>query len=165
MGTKDPRARSGRTQSSQPGATQGAADSARPATSHGAAHPELVGVPILIVDDDAASAKLLAVTLGGEGCDVRIARSAEDALVLLRGFKPRVVIIDLILPLMSGWLFAQRLKSDHALEDVVLMAVTAFNGVEAERVARQSGFTAYVRKPIDPIAFTQIVIEQLGGAA
>lgn len=128
-------------------------------------HSELAGVPVLIVDDDAASAKLLSVTLGGEGCEVRSVRSAEDALVVLRVFKPRVIIIDLILPLMSGWLFAQRLKADTKHDGVVLIAVTAFNGVEAERVARQSGFSAYVRKPVDPIAFAQLVARLLRGGA
>lgn len=115
------------------------------------------------MDDDAASGKLVGVALGLEGCDVRIAASAEEALAMLRTFRPRVMVIDLILPLMSGLLLAQRLKADDATSDIVLIAVTAFNGAEAERVAREVGIAAYVRKPIDPLTFTQVVADALRG--
>jgi CheY-like chemotaxis protein len=133
-------------------------NSPRPATPI-----DLKDVKVLVVDDDAASAKLVSVVLGGEGCDVKTAGSAEDALAILQSFEPRVIVVDLVLPLMSGLLFAQRLKADPAMRNIVLIAVTAFNGPEAERVARGTGFAAYVRKPIDPISFTGRVAEQLGG--
>lgn len=136
---------------------------AKPPSSSGAARSDLKDVPVLVVDDDAASAKLLSVVLGGEGCAVMAAPSAEDALVVLRTFRPRVIVVDLILPLMSGLLFAQRLKADPAMRDIVLIAVTAFNGDEAARIARDAGFVAYVRKPIDPISFTELLAEHLGG--
>lgn len=124
---------------------------------------ELKDVAVLVVDDDAASAKLLSVVLRGEGCDVKEASSAEDALDLLQTFRPRVIVVDLILPLMSGLLFAQRIKGDPATRDIALIAVSAFNGDEAARVARGAGFVAYVRKPIDPASFTQVVAEYVGG--
>lgn len=125
--------------------------------------PELTGVPILVVDDDAPSAKLLSVVLSGESCDVKIATDAEEALLMLQTFKPRVVVIDLILPLMSGLLLAERLRADPAKAGMLLIAVTAFNGREVERLARQAGFAAYLRKPIDPLSFAQLVAEKLGG--
>lgn len=122
----------------------------------------LKDLPVLIVDDDQPSAKLLSVVLSGEGCRVRVAQSAEEALIMLRSFQPQVVIIDLILPLMSGLLLAQRLRSEPATQDAVLIAVTAFNGPQAQRVALDAGFAAYVRKPIDPLSFARLIQAHLG---
>jgi len=114
---------------------------------------------VLVVDDDELSVKLVAVVLRSEGCLVETARSAEEARDLLRTLHPDVIVLDLILPLMSGVLLAEQLKSDAATKDIVLIAVTAFNGSKSERVAFQAGFSAYVKKPIDPAAFAKLVFE------
>ena len=89
---------------------------------------DLRNVPVLVIDDDPASAKLLAVVLGSEGCEVQVAGSAEEALRTLTAFQPRVIIVDLILPLMSGLLFAQQLRAQPGARGTLLIAVSAFNG-------------------------------------
>jgi CheY-like chemotaxis protein len=118
-------------------------------------------VTVLVVEDDAPSTKLLDVVLRSEGCVVVTARSAEEAMEQLRSLRPDVIVVDLILPLMGGPLFAERLKSDPSTKDIPLIAVTAFNGRESERIALQAGFSAYVRKPIDPTTFAALVFETL----
>jgi CheY-like chemotaxis protein len=118
-------------------------------------------VSVLIVDDDAPSVKLLSVVLEAEGCRVQTASSAEEALARLRTFRPDVIVLDLILPLMSGLLLAESLKSDAVTSKIVLIAVTAFNGRKTERIAAQAGFSAYVRKPIDPASFAKLVFATL----
>jgi two-component system cell cycle response regulator DivK len=118
---------------------------------------------VLIVEDDPPSLKLLTVVLEREGCDVHSTRTAEDALVVLRTIRPRVVIIDLVLPLMGGLLLAENLKADAATADIPLIAVTAFNGREAEQIAKAAGFALYVRKPVDPDIFPELVLSVLGG--
>jgi CheY-like chemotaxis protein len=124
----------------------------------------LSGASALIVDDDAAGAKLLAVLLRSEGCQVEIVGSAEDALAALRTFEPRVIVIDLVLPLMSGLLLAQQIKANPALRDIVLIAVTSLNGTEGEAMALQAGCTAYLRKPIDALAFASTVLRLIEAA-
>jgi len=123
----------------------------------------LAGVPILIVDDDAASAKLVAVTLSAEGCRTLVAGSADEALAVLPDFAPRAIVLDLILPRMSGLLLAQQLKANPATRDIVLIAMSAFNGAETELIARAAGCVAYLRKPIDAIALPQLLLNHLGG--
>jgi CheY-like chemotaxis protein len=118
-------------------------------------------IVVLIVDDDAPSVKLLSVVLEAEGFVVHAASSAEEALVRLRSVRPDVIVLDLILPLMSGLLLAEQLKADPATADILLVAVTAFNGTKTERIAAQAGFSAYVRKPIDPASFVKLVFETL----
>jgi CheY-like chemotaxis protein len=135
----------------------------RPQARAKAAQPQLRDLPVLIVDDDAASAKLMSVLLRGEGCQVQVAHSAEEALTVIAASPPKLILLDLVLPLMSGLLLAQKLKADPATESIVIIAVTAFNGVEAERVAFEAGCAAYARKPIDPLSFTQLLLAHLGG--
>lgn len=123
----------------------------------------LAGASILIVEDDPTNAKMLAVTLAHEGCDVRVAGSAEEALRVLAVWKPCLILLDLILPQMSGLLLAQQLKAAPSTRDIVLIAVSAFNGPETARVATEAGCDAYVRKPIDTDALPALLIEYLAG--
>ncbi len=122
----------------------------------------LEGAAVLVVEDDPPSLRLLQAVLRGEGSDVRSATSAEEAFVVLQAFRPSLIVIDLILPLMSGLLLAQQLKAAPGTHDIPLVAATAFNGPAAERVALDAGFAAYVRKPIDPNAFCELLRETLG---
>jgi CheY-like chemotaxis protein len=62
---------------------------------------------------------------------------------------------------MSGLLFAQRLKADPSTRDIAIFAVTAFNGKRTERMALDAGCSAFVRKPIDPMTFTQQLLHHL----
>jgi two-component system, OmpR family, response regulator len=73
-------------------------------------------------------------------------------------------VIDLILPLASGLVLAERLKADPATSDVVLIAVSAFNGPEATRSAKAAGFALYIRKPIDPTSFSGLLLAAVRGA-
>jgi CheY-like chemotaxis protein len=125
----------------------------------------LRNLPVLVVDDDPASAKLVSIVLRAEGCVTRIAESAEEALAILPTFHPRLIVLDLVLPLMSGLLFAQKLKADPETRDIVIVAVTAFNGAAAERMARDAGCALYIRKPIDPIALPKLLSTHLGGGS
>jgi CheY-like chemotaxis protein len=119
---------------------------------------------VLVVDDDPANAKLLSILIHSEGYRSVIARSAEDAVCMLAYFRPRLIVLDLVLPLMSGLLFAQRLKANPKTQDITIVAVTAFNGSEAEQMAREAGCAAYIRKPIDPVSFTQLLLAYLGSS-
>jgi CheY-like chemotaxis protein len=125
----------------------------------------LQDLPVLVVDDDPASAKLVSIVLRGEGSVTRIAESAEEALAILPTFHPRLIVLDLVLPLMSGLLFAQKLKADPETREIVIVAVTAFNGPEAERMAKDAGCALYIRKPIDPIGLPKLLSTHLGGAS
>lgn len=121
----------------------------------------LVDLPIIVVEDDAPSARLQALLLTLEGCDVRIADSAEAAMEILKNFRARVAIIDLILPRMSGLLLARELKATPSTTNVVIIAVSAANGAEVERLVLEAGCALYVRKPIDVDTFAGLVAKQV----
>jgi len=118
---------------------------------------------VLIVEDDPASAKLVAVLLAGEGFHTRITRSAEEALEAIDAALPDVIVLDLVLPLMSGLLLTKLLKARDTTRHIPIIAVTAFNGDEARRIALAAGCDAYVRKPIDAMSFAQLLKSHMGG--
>jgi CheY-like chemotaxis protein len=105
--------------------------------------------PILIVDDNPANLKLARVLLSQEGFEVRTAADAAEALRVLEGFRPRLILMDLQLPGMDGFELTRRLKASDAHRDVVILALTAYAMKGDEERARAAGCDGYISKPID----------------
>ncbi len=123
----------------------------------------LAGVPALVVEHNPPNARLFSVLLVKEGCDVRIATSAEEAIDTLRTFRARLVVVDLVLPRMSGLLFVQQLKEEPSARDLVVVAVSALNGPTVEQLAREAGCADCLRMPIDVHAFAGTLAKCLAG--
>ena len=117
---------------------------------------------MLVVEDDPASTKLLSIVLAEHGAEVHSVTSAEDALACICRFAPRLVVLDLVLPFMCGLLLAERLKNDPVTRHIPIIAVTAFNGPEIERVTRSAGCDGYIRRPIDVHSFARLVAAHMG---
>ena len=79
---------------------------------------------ILIVDDAAATLKLLASILRNEGYKLQIASTAE-ALSTLRTFRPDLVLVNVHLPGIDGFEVARRIRQDARLQDSAVVAMTA----------------------------------------
>jgi two-component system cell cycle response regulator DivK len=109
----------------------------------------VAGEPILIVDDNPTNLKLARVVLATEGYEVRAAVDAEEALALLEGFHPRVILMDLQLPGMDGLTLTQRLKEDPSTRDITILALTAYAMKGDEEKALRAGCDGYITKPID----------------
>jgi CheY-like chemotaxis protein len=122
----------------------------------------LRGLPVLIVDDDPLSGKLLATILRGEGCDVQIVPSAEQGLAVIAGFRARLILIDLVLPLMGGLWLIERINSDPRTRGIVMIGMSAFNGPETGWRALEAGCAAFVQKPIDADALIELIASQPG---
>ncbi|HEV3459523.1 MAG TPA: response regulator [Thermoanaerobaculia bacterium] len=124
----------------------------------------MAGEPILIVDDNPANLKLARVMLSAEGYEVRVAVDAEEALALLDGFRPRLILMDLQLPGMDGLTLTRRLKGDPATRDVVILALTAYAMKGDEEKALLAGCDGYVTKPIDtrtlPLVIARVLAAQ-----
>jgi two-component system, cell cycle response regulator DivK len=123
--------------------------------------PLLAGEPILIVDDNPQNLKLARVILSAEGYEVKTAVDAEDALRVLEGFTPRLILMDLQLPRMDGLELTRRLKADPARRDVVIIAVTAYAMKGDDERALAAGCDDYMSKPIDAEALARVVAAHL----
>ena len=124
-------------------------------------YPELFGARILIVEDDDISAKLVSVLLKVEGAVIKRTRSAEEALPIAAAFSPQIAVLDLILPAMSGLLLAEHLKARAATSDIVLVAMSSYDGRETESIALGAGCAAFVKKPIDAAELLDVVAAHL----
>ena len=107
------------------------------------------GEPILIVDDTPVNLKLTRILLVNEGYKVLTAASAEEALELLRGFHPDLVLADIQLPGMDGLELTRRIKGNESTRDITVVALTAFANQGDEQKAIDAGCDGYITKPID----------------
>jgi two-component system cell cycle response regulator len=112
-------------------------------------NPPVSSTPLLIVDDHAINLKLLEFVLRAQGYEVRTAGDAESAREMLAEWLPRLILLDLQLPGMSGLEFARLLRSEKRFQSVLIVAVTAFAMKGDDRVATDAGCDAYLSKPIN----------------
>jgi two-component system, cell cycle response regulator DivK len=126
-------------------------ESTKRGEDHGRAR--LLGSRLLAVGDEESPVRPLAAALADEGCDVRLARTAEDALIALQAFSVRIVILDLVLPRMSGLILTERIKATAATRDIIVIAVSSIDRPEVERLAKEAGCSLYVSRPIDEYHF------------
>jgi two-component system cell cycle response regulator DivK len=123
----------------------------------------MAGERILVVDDNPANLRLLRLLLSAESYEVRTADGAEEALAMLDGFQPRLILMDLQMPGMNGFELTRRLKADAATRDIVIVALTAYAMKGDEEKAREAGCDGYVSKPIDTRTLPALVARHLTG--
>jgi CheY-like chemotaxis protein len=121
------------------------------------------GPRILIVDDNIINLKLVSVLLADGGYDLRAAVNAEEALVLVRSFRPHLILLDLQLPDIDGLEVTRRLKADVDTSGILIVAVTAHAMKGDEEKARAVGADGYITKPLEPRQFRHAVASYLAG--
>ncbi|HEX7839613.1 MAG TPA: response regulator [Kofleriaceae bacterium] len=113
---------------------------------------------VLIVDDDPDLLEVMSFVIEDEGLAVATARNGEQALALLRAGKlPRLVLLDLMMPVMSGWEFLDEVAKDPSLKAIPVVVLTA------AECAQVPGMTEVLRKPMDLTALLRVVQHHLGG--
>jgi len=130
-----------------------------------AATVDLRGVRVLIVEDDPTSARVLVAELDLRGCELRVAHSAEEALATLQLFPAQVLVVDLVLPGMSGLILARLVTTDPAHRDTVVVALSFLDGSGTERLVTESGCVAFLHKPVDADNLARIIAHHLEARA
>lgn len=118
---------------------------------------------ILVVDDNAQNLKLARVMLRTEGYEVRTAVDAEEALELLAGYTPDLILMDIQLPGMDGLELTRRLKGDPARRKILVIALTAYAMKGDHERALAAGCDGYLAKPIDVETLSTTVGAMLSG--
>jgi CheY-like chemotaxis protein len=116
---------------------------------------------ILVVDDNASNLKLFKFLLALPGYDVTTAASAEQALHVLGGLVPDLIIMDLQLPDVDGLTLTRQLKADPRMTGVPIVAVTASAMKGDEEKAWAAGVDGYMSKPVEKRAFRAMVASYL----
>jgi two-component system cell cycle response regulator DivK len=108
---------------------------------------------ILIVDDSTATRNLVKLLLEKAGYPVRIAEDGEQAVYVLSQFHADLILMDFVLPGMTGGELTRRLKSDPATRTTVIIAFTAYTLVSDVQGAMAAGCDAFIAKPINSRTF------------
>jgi CheY-like chemotaxis protein len=105
---------------------------------------------ILVADDNRDCADSLAMLLGHEGYSVRTAYDGRGALEAAREFRPDVIVLDIRMPLMTGFEAARAFRQHPGGERALLIAITGIPGESDHLRATMSGFDYYLGKPVAP---------------
>jgi CheY-like chemotaxis protein len=111
--------------------------------------------------DNPVKLKLARVLLASEGCEVRTAADAEEALAVLKGFRPRLILIEIHLPGMDGLELTRRLKADPAMRGIVALGLSAYAMKGDEERFLAAGCDGYIATPIDTRRLPSQVAEYL----
>lgn len=114
---------------------------------------------ILVVDDDASHRALIRDVLEEMGYAAPQASNGREALDLLEGDPPLAVLLDLRMPVMSGWALLEALKKLPRAKNVPVIIISAY-GYEWE--AELVGAAGYISKPVD-LEKLRLTVERICG--
>lgn len=122
---------------------------------------DLTGVRILAVDDEPDARNLLAVLLTQYGAEVLTVSSATEGLAHLESFQPDVLISDIGMPEVDGYLLMQQIRAlpPEKGGQVLAIALTAYAREEDRQQAINNGYQRHLTKPLDLDQLVQIVAE------
>jgi len=108
---------------------------------------------ILVIEDNEQNIYLVTFILEKNGYEVVQARDGRQGVDLAGRVDPTLIILDIQLPVMDGYAVAKELRSNPALDDVPIVAVTSY-AMAGDRVRiLAAGCTGYIEKPINPETF------------
>jgi CheY-like chemotaxis protein len=116
--------------------------------------PQEVGDPmsptrVLVVDDNLDAVESMISLLAFLGYDARGSFTGKAALLLATIWRPQIVILDLSMPGMDGFEVARRIRVLEGLQDVVLIAWTAYGLASDRERSLRAGFEHHLVKPVD----------------
>lgn len=91
---------------------------------------------ILISDDNQANRELLEAYLAGIDCEIEHATDGQDTLNKVKSFQPDLILLDVMMPKLSGFEVCQKLKADKAHNKIMVLMVTALNEAGDIELAR-----------------------------
>jgi CheY-like chemotaxis protein len=112
---------------------------------------------ILIVDDSADTAEMLAMLLQMDGHEVMTADNGPQAVAMAADHHPDVVLLDIGMPGMDGYEVAYRLRQNPALAGEIIVALTGYGQKEDQEHTRRAGFDYHLVKPVDMEALRRVL--------
>lgn len=113
---------------------------------------------VLIVEDEAAIATLVSVIVREMGLDATTAANGAEALVKIEKGKPDLIIVDLIMPVMTGEELIQEVQADPELADIPIILLTTRHGAAGYK---KDAFPL-ISKPFEPNEVKDVVRQVLG---
>nr|WP_276598717.1 response regulator [Nannocystis sp. SCPEA4] len=112
----------------------------------------------MVVEDDRDIRETMGLVLEGEGYEVVTAPNGKEALQLLQtGLRPCIVLLDLMMPVMSGWELREQMLRDPAMADIPTIVITG--DTRASQRTAQLQATACIAKPFEISDLLAVVAE------
>jgi CheY-like chemotaxis protein len=113
---------------------------------------------ILVVEDEYDSVQMVSKILDHHGIQVTVVHNGIEAMEIVEGLQPDLVIMDLAMPEMDGWETLVAMRANTATAHIPVVAITAYNSIDVAADARSAGFDAYFPKPVDPLTFVDNLV-------
>ena len=116
---------------------------------------------VLIADDNEPNRELLEVYLTDIDCDIATAVDGKDTLDQVAKVHPDVILLDVMMPKLSGFEVCQRLKADPATSPIMVLMVTALGELGDIERAVESGTDDFLSKPVNRVELVKRVENML----
>lgn len=114
-------------------------------------HIDTSNCSVLLVDDNEQNLELLLAYLEELKCELRTASDGVQALAAVAQKKPDIILLDVMMPRMSGYQTCSKIKNDPATKDIPIIMVTALNEVGDVERAVDSGADDFLTKPVNRV--------------
>ena len=109
---------------------------------------------LLIADDNQQNRELLEAYLGDDGYEIAMACDGQETLDMVQSFGPDLVLLDIMMPRLSGYEVCQQLKGADATQDIPILMVTALNEMGDIERAVEAGCDDFLTKPVNRLELT-----------
>lgn len=116
---------------------------------------------ILIADDNSTNVELLEVFLGDLDCETAVAVDGRDTLDKVARFQPDLILLDVMMPKLSGFEVCKKLKGDPATSQIMILMVTALNELGDIERAVNAGTDDFLSKPVNKLELLKRVENML----
>jgi two-component system cell cycle response regulator len=113
------------------------------------ASPETAKGPVLLVDDNQQNLELLQAYLEELECPTLLATDGQKALEMVKEHDPDIILLDIMMPRMSGFQVCKEIKSNPATQDIPVVMVTALNEIADAERAVECGADDFLTKPVN----------------
>ncbi|HEY3391117.1 MAG TPA: response regulator [Lacipirellulaceae bacterium] len=104
---------------------------------------------ILIADDNEPNVELLEAYLSGTDVETAVAKDGQDTLAKVASFRPHLILLDIMMPKLSGFEVCKKIKSDPSTSGIMILMVTALNEHGDIERAVQAGTDDLLSKPVN----------------
>jgi PleD family two-component response regulator len=103
---------------------------------------------ILVTDSDSIERQALGLMLSALGYEIQNADDGNDVILKLQDEVPDLLVLDMVLPKLSGWEVLKKIKQDARFKDIPVISLSEIDDIKEEVNAFALGVEDYIRKPL-----------------
>ena len=112
---------------------------------------------ILIADDNQNIRDALTYLLEDEGYEILMAKDGADTIQAVRGLRPDILLLDIMMPEINGYDVCRTIKSDPQLKDTYIIMLTAKGQAAEQERGKDAGANEYIVKPFSPMDLLSLI--------